>query len=804
MEDEKYRRYDYQLTLSYHSFIIIIIEPYLDGSYVGPNSIVKDHSRVFNVKLVNNDKEVMVYFYDIWADLMQNCEYGNIITISGPKDMVYLSERGDTVDLVVIPNDSPSKEAKVSIKYANSVLPEITISSTNILEHADKLIKRQKTSHKLLPQSPMAVPISKTGNKLLPQSPIASPPPLPPPPHQAGTPIVTREFQSLINEEVYLNLERHMLKAEGIPFETATMNKERSRQVYNYVTLHAAEQIALNKEARTQQVFIYGVIISYSLVKCCIASAANKYTATYQLVDPTRDNFENPFIVNVFANNLDFFPEVTRVGDIMRVHRANAQVYKDQVQLLANPKNNSALVTFSRHVDMLTGLAKSINSEEETDPVLRKWRISSSDNHHEQKIADFNREDFQGQIEELSNWGNEKLTKREIGKTSISLNEIQKNCYYDPQSDSVIDDKVRYADCICVVVKSVLNGTNLLCDMWDGTVPGALSATPPSIYTNDQLNSMNKTLHAARVLADTLRKSESTLEIRKRIDNAPTTPTSFIGQPVQIVYETDQSFFRGRLLATGTWIRIRNLKLRFGLDNTVIGEIDKNTSVNVLLPYHRDVQKFIATYLQRLTIAAQNNIPITSSSSSTNSNNKNIPTKVERRMYSATGVHYTPVCLCNATPAPFKFCILGKVVGFWPPLIKDFVREVPVNIDSFSSNDIDGNINGNGNVASSNGNIRRGEKMTLKFVFCLQIMDDTGEISALLFDKEAETLLGGISPEEFNKNEEIQQKVHENLNDIMQKSLSHDFFIRSYTTVDVSNKKDGKYKRYQIFNTKLL
>ena len=116
----------------------------------------------------------MVYFYDIWADLLQSCEVGDQITISGPKDIVFVGERGLAVDLVLIPDDSPNKLATVSIKHKNSILPEITIRSTNILEHADKLIKRQKTTHKLLPTS--QVPAS--------------------PQQQTGTPIVTRQFQS--------------------------------------------------------------------------------------------------------------------------------------------------------------------------------------------------------------------------------------------------------------------------------------------------------------------------------------------------------------------------------------------------------------------------------------------------------------------------------------------------------------------------------------------------------------------------------------------------------------------------------
>ena len=170
------------------------------------------------------------------------------------------------------------------------------------------------------------------------------------------------------------------------------------------------------------------------------------------------------------------------------------------------------------------------------------------------------------------------------------------------------------------------------------------------------------------------------------------------------------------------------------------------------------------------------------------------PNSVQERRYSASGAKYSPVCFCVPTPAPYNFCVLGKVAGFWPPDVKDFVREVPVNIDDKV----------NHSTSSSSSNIIRGEKVALKFVFSLRIKDGSGEISALIFDKDAETLLGGISPDDFHKNVELQNQVRDNLNDIIQKRNDYDFFIRSYTTVDVSNIKDGKYKRFQIFNTKLL
>lgn len=727
----------------------------------------------------------MIYFYDTWAELLQHSQEGDEIIISGPKDLVFPSEHGDTLDLVLRPDDSPNysheKPTKVTI-----ILPSMepfTIISNNLMQHSDKLLKRHKSSnYKLL--SPSKSPIVQIPNRT------------------GSTPIISKQFQSLINEDALLNIERKMFQHAGVNAKVGN-NKQ---QLYKYCTLLEAEQIALNREKGTKEVYVYGVIIGYSLVKSCSASASNKFSATYQLVDPSRDDFENPVVLNVFGDKLDYFPEVRRVGDILRIHRANAQLYKEQLQLVASPKNNSALVCFSRHVDRLSGLVTSLNATQEPDPILQRWFLSSSENHHivQRQITQFNSQDFLENIEQLTAWGNEKLATRDVSKSNISLSDIQKKCYFDPQSGQSIDPKDLYADCVCVVLKSAIVGGDMICDVWDGSTNGVITISPQSPYEQVQLEAIHKTIHAARVLADTLRSSESTLDSRRRIFNAPTTPTSIVGEPVQLRHQSSGSNFRGRRLLPGTWIRVRNLKLKFGLDVREIGYIEKNTSICVLLPYHRDVQKFIAEYLSRLSDSSISNVP-SNQALITNINTNTVPARIERRKYSAAGVIYTPICLCISTPAPSKFCILGKVAGFWPPRVKDFVRVVPVNIDNtsniYSGNNINDNKNNNEIINSST--IRKGEKVTYKFVFSLQIMDDTGEITALLFDKDAETLLG-MSPENFYKDEELQYKVNDNLNDIIKKNLLHDFYLRSYITVDQSNIKDGGYKRFQIFNTKLI
>ena len=87
----------------------------------------------------------MIYFYDLWADLLQNCQEGDEIIISGPKKLVFPSEHGDNVDLVLKPDDSPNyppeKLTKVTITLPS--MDSFTILLCNIMINWQNVTKVQ-------------------------------------------------------------------------------------------------------------------------------------------------------------------------------------------------------------------------------------------------------------------------------------------------------------------------------------------------------------------------------------------------------------------------------------------------------------------------------------------------------------------------------------------------------------------------------------------------------------------------------------------------------------------------------------
>ena len=116
---------------------------------------------------IDGKGEVMVYFYDLWAELLQYSQEGDEIIISGPKDLVFLSELGDNLDLVIRPDDSPNyspgKLTKLTLNLP-SVDP-FTISSDNLIEHylkcSKKRLQRNLSNSKVvfLKSNPVPVPV---------------------------------------------------------------------------------------------------------------------------------------------------------------------------------------------------------------------------------------------------------------------------------------------------------------------------------------------------------------------------------------------------------------------------------------------------------------------------------------------------------------------------------------------------------------------------------------------------------------------------------------------------------------------
>ena len=97
--------------------------------------------------------------------------------------------------------------------------------------------------------------------------------------------------------------------------------RQRKRPVrndYRYFPLDARTLLG----QMNRKINVYGVVMSYTAPKSCYGT--HNYKCTYNLVDPV-SGFENPVSLNVFCQDLESFPSVLRVGDVLRAHRVKVQ-----------------------------------------------------------------------------------------------------------------------------------------------------------------------------------------------------------------------------------------------------------------------------------------------------------------------------------------------------------------------------------------------------------------------------------------------------------------------------------------------
>lgn len=85
-----------------------------------------------------------------------------------------------------------------------------------------------------------------------------------------------------------------------------------------------------------RDVNIYGIVKYY---KEPIQASTGQYNALYTLVDESvKDDMEKGIRCHLFANSENELPQVSKLGDVVRIHRAFIKFFNGRLQLQANKK----------------------------------------------------------------------------------------------------------------------------------------------------------------------------------------------------------------------------------------------------------------------------------------------------------------------------------------------------------------------------------------------------------------------------------------------------------------------------------
>jgi hypothetical protein len=132
------------------------------------------------------------------------------------------------------------------------------------------------------------------------------------------------------------------------------------------------------------------VVTAYQQPKHC--NGKHNFSFTFTVVDPlcyppsqehpSSKEASEPVVIQCFADTIDSFPPIRRVGDLIRLHRCNLQMYQSRPQILWFHQKSSYLLFSHPLSDELIGLpSESIgdaNAEEMNELELQNFSSSAT------------------------------------------------------------------------------------------------------------------------------------------------------------------------------------------------------------------------------------------------------------------------------------------------------------------------------------------------------------------------------------------------------------------------------------------
>lgn len=535
---------------------------------------------------------------------------------------------------------------------------------------------------------------------------------------------------------------------------------------------------------KSKKLDVLGTVLCYTRPKRC--KGKHEWMSSLLLLDSTLPA-SKAVCLNFFGPDLAQHPQVRAVGDILLCRRARAQMYLNEPQLVGNSDFRTRFITFHRRIDLTTGFP--VEAAEGEESVAAKWDVLRTGSEHV-LASDMAR------VEILHSWTANVLMRTLLGEdkaeSAVSLDSLYRRTMSPDEAGEGALGKD--SDVTCVVVKTVRQGADLSVLVWDGTTPSRLFDGQTEIEAGAYA-SLHASLHASTVYLDCI-DGTSMSALQPRVLNADTAPHNLLGCCVALVFLAAADAQQTPQLLPGTWVRIRNLST----DNRdaarvppVVGVIKPDTYVNVLAPYCRNVAAVASRYLKRTKGPARD---YATAKEALVIKSIQAPRPAARPQFTACGKPYTPLSLCFATPTPAKFCALCKITDFWPKDLGKFVVPAAPLEELLPRVGLP--------VTSKHGD--------LVFAFSVLLVDDTAARSVVVFGKDAEFFLGGITPGQFKANQAgAQETVALRLRDVISEGTKFDFNIRTYLASDYEA--DGgafipedspELKRAQVFGTNIM
>ena len=218
---------------------------------------------------------------------------------------------------------------------------------------------------------------------------------------------------------------------------TKSRSPAKSNSKYEYVELNKAPL-----SSSSDQYHFYGVIIDATFP---YKVSADRFICSLKVVDPTLHQKGAYASVVIYANKFEDLPIVHRLGDIIRIHRANMRIYQNRRQFNVNMFYQSSYALFSTDRQSPLGVAnqgdapyafsgKRATIERQDTAILgalRKWSNKLFADNDCVKCVDLNKASKQSgdfdvcakvcQVFELDEYTNELKLRDNSGETFYTL-----------------------------------------------------------------------------------------------------------------------------------------------------------------------------------------------------------------------------------------------------------------------------------------------------------------------------------------------------------------------------------------------
>jgi hypothetical protein len=143
-----------------------------------------------------------------------------------------------------------------------------------------------------------------------------------------------------------------------------TNNDENSSSSLSKRTRLAEKGYAMLNTLSPGSADVYGIVIGFSSPK---QTSTLDYRVEYSIVDESVD-MDKPIQVTLFRSRIESLPDVKILGDVMRIHRANVEIFNSRTSLSVGKLKSTVVVTNGNVGDLTPGrFAKNDKTESKSE-----------------------------------------------------------------------------------------------------------------------------------------------------------------------------------------------------------------------------------------------------------------------------------------------------------------------------------------------------------------------------------------------------------------------------------------------------